>query len=212
MSDWLSVERTFIEDALIKVNISKYLNNALSSAGFSRIEIQKTPVLTRITVYVLNPGRVIGRGGKNVDMLTETIKGRFAVENPQISVMEVENKMLEPLLVAKDLAQRLERGINPRRLLYQTLRSIIESGALGAEIRLSGKLAAKGARARSMIKSVGYMPKAGDVTNLVREAITAAHPKYGAIGIRVRIVPPGTLFPDRTMKPIELPKSILSTN
>lgn len=169
-------------------------------------------MLTRITVYVLNPGRVIGRAGKNVDALTDTIKKKFMVDNPQISVTEVENKMLEPLLVAKDIAMRLERGINPRRLIYQMLRGIIENGALGAEIRLSGKLVAKGARARSMVKSVGYMPKAGDVTNLVRESIVAAYPKYGAIGIRVRIVPPGTVFPDRVIKPIEMPKSIAATS
>lgn len=206
----MAIEQKFIDDAIIKLNISKYLGKELSRAGFSRVEIQKTPVLTRITVYVLNPGRVIGRAGRTIDIITDTIKNKFKVENPQINVMEVENKMLEPLLVAKSITEKLERGINARKVIQSTLREVIQNGALGAEIIASGKLAAKGARAKSIRKSIGYIPKAGDITNLVREATSTAYPKYGAIGVKVRIVPPGTVFPDREIKPIEMPKSILN--
>lgn len=206
----MTVERKFIDNALIKIKISRYLEKELIKAGFSRVEIQKTPVLTRITVYVLNPGRVIGRGGSTIDRLTETIKARFGVENPQINVMEVENKMLEPMLVARDIAEKFERGLNARKVLQMTLRTIIQNGALGAEIIAAGKLAAKGARAKTIRKSIGYIPKAGNVTELVREAEATSYPKYGAIGVKVRIVPPGTVFPDRELKPIEIPKSILN--
>lgn len=206
----MTIERKFIDDAIIKLNMSKYLAKELTRAGFSRVEIQKTPVLTRITVYVLNPGRVIGRAGKTIDTITDTIRKRFSVENPQINVMEVENRMLEPLLVAKSIAEKLERGINARKIIQGSLREVMENGALGAEIIASGKLAAKGARAKTIRKSIGYIPKAGDVTNLVSEADATAYPKYGAIGVKVRIVPPGTVFPDREIKKVELPKSIMN--
>jgi small subunit ribosomal protein S3 len=207
----LASERKFIRDAIIKMNISRYLSKELSRAGFSRVEIQKTPILTRITVYVMNPGRVIGRAGKTIDTITDTIRKKFNIENPQINVMEVQNKMLEPLLVARSITERLERGINARKIIQSTLREIIENGALGAEIIASGKLAAKGARAKCIRKSIGYIPKAGDIIRLVREAAATAYPKYGAIGVKVRIVPPGTVFQDRVIKPIELPKSILNS-
>lgn len=207
----MAIETKFINDSMIKLNISKYLGRELSRAGFSRVEIQKTPILTRITVYVLNPGRVIGRGGRTIDIITEAIKTRFRVENPQINVMKVDNKMLEPLLVAKSIAEKLERGMNARRIIQSTLREVVSNGALGAEIVASGKLAAKGARAKTIRKSLGYIPKAGDVTELVKEANATAYPKYGAIGVRVRIVPPGTSFPDREIKPIEIPRSILNS-
>jgi small subunit ribosomal protein S3 len=207
----MAIETKFIEDSIIKLNISKYLSKELARANFSRVEIQKTPILTRITVYVLNPGRVIGRGGRTIDLITETIKNKFKVENPQVNVMEVENKMLEPMIVAKNIAEKLERGINARRVIQSTLREVIQNGALGAEIIAGGKLAAKGARAKSIKKSLGYIPKAGDVTELVREANATAYSKYGAIGVRVRIVPPGTVFPDRVTKAIEIPKSILNS-
>jgi small subunit ribosomal protein S3 len=207
----MAIEMKFIDDAVIKMNISKFLSKELTKAGFSRVEIQKTPVLTRITVYVLNPGRVIGRMGKSINELTESIRRNFNVNNPQISVIEVQNKMLEPLLVAKDITFKLERSINPRKITQFTLKSIMENGALGAEIIIRGKLAAKGARAKTIRKSVGYIPKAGDVTNLVLQGDATAYPKYGAIGVRVRIVPPGTVFPDRQIGKIEIPKSILNS-
>jgi small subunit ribosomal protein S3 len=206
----LAVEKKFIEDSIIKLNMSRYLSKELVRAGFSRVEIQRTPVLTRINVFVQFPGRVIGSGGKTINTLTDEIRKRFNAQNPQISVVEVQNKMLEPMLVARDIADKLERGINARRILQSTLKGIIMNGALGAEIILAGKLAPKGARAKSMRKIVGHMPKAGDLTRFVREAKVDAYPKYGAIGIKVRIVPPGTVFPGVEMKKIEIPKSIMS--
>ncbi len=200
------VERKFIEDLIIKNNISKYLQNKLARAGYSRVDIQKTPVITRITTYVTNPGKVIGRGGETINSLTEGMKKKFSIENPQISVAEVKNQKLEPRLVAKYIANSLERGINARRLLHSTIKDIMANGALGAEIIATGKLAAKGAKAKQIKVRLGYLPKAGHVTKLIDEAKVASYPKYGAIGIKVRIVQPGTQFPPRTTKRIPKPR------
>ncbi len=202
------VERKFIDDAIVKMRISKYLEKQLARAGFSRVDIQKTPMITRITVYVTNPGRVIGRGGDTINTLTDTIKEKFKIENPQISVAEVKNPKLEPRLVARQIANSLERGVNARRLLHSTLREIMLNGAMGAEIIASGKLAAKGARAKAIKVRLGYLPKAGDVTKLVDSAEVTAYPKYGAIGVTVRILQPGTKLPGGEAKPVELPASL----
>lgn len=202
------IERKFIDDLTIKHNISKFLEKRLSRAGFSRVDIQKTPMITRITVFVTNPGKVIGRGGETIDALTESMKKKFSIDNPQISVSEVRNEKLEPRLVARYLANSLERGVNARRLLHSTIREIMSNGAMGAEIIATGKLAAKGAKAKQIKIRLGYLPKAGHVTSLIDEAKVASYPKYGAIGIKVRIVQPGTKFPSRSITKIELPKSI----
>ena len=193
--------KKFIDDLVVKSNISKYMEKKLQKAGFSRVEIQKTPVITRITAYVTNPGKAIGRGGETIDSLTESMKRRFGIENPQISLVEVKNEMLEPRIVAKNIARSLERGNNARRLLHMTIKDIINNGAMGAEIIAKGKLAAKGARAKTIKVRQGYLPKSGDVVKLVDEAKVASYPKYGAIGIQVRIVQAGTVFPqDRRKK------------
>ena len=194
------IERKFVEDFLIKAEISKYLENALSKAGFSDVDIQKTPMLTRITVWVTNPGRVIGRGGEAINTLTKASSERFKIENPQISVAEVSNPMLEPRLVARYIANALERGANARSLLHSVLEDIMKNGALGAELIATGKLAAKGAKSRQIKVTQGYMPKAGNVVKLIKETKLAAYPKYGAIGIVVRIAKPGTVFPQPKKK------------
>ncbi|MCL5239247.1 MAG: 30S ribosomal protein S3 [Candidatus Marsarchaeota archaeon] len=202
------VERKFIEDAMVKHEITKYLEKTLSRAGFSRVEIQKTPVITRITAYVTNPGRVIGRGGSTIDAITQDIKSKFKIDNPQISVAEVKNELLEPRLVARHIANALERGANARSLLHSALRTVMENGALGAEIIATGKLAAKGAKAKQIKVRFGYIPKAGDSVKLVDKARVTSYPKYGAIGIQVMIVQPGTSFPDRQIAKMALPKSL----
>ncbi len=203
------VERKFISDSIVKDEITKYLAQKLSRAGFSRIDIQKTPMLTRITVHVTNPGKVIGRGGETIKQLTTSLKEKFDVEEPQINVAEVQNPMLEPRLVAKYIANALERGARARSLLHGVLKEIVDNGAMGVEIIATGKLAAKSAQARSMKLMYGYIPKAGYVVKLANEAHVASYPKYGAIGITVRIVQPGTIFPGREIKKaVALPKSI----
>ncbi len=204
----MTSEKKFIEESVVKLNISKFMENSLSKAGFSRVEIQRTPVLTRITVYVLKPGRVIGRSGKTINDLTEQISKTFDVKNPQINVMEIDDPMLEPMIVAKDIAYKIERSINARKIMQRTLKDILSRGALGAEIIISGKVAAKSARKKKIRKSIGYIPKVGDVIKLVHEGHATAYPKHGAIGIKVRIVPPNTVFPDREIKKIEIPREI----
>lgn len=204
----MGVERKFIEDAITRYKVSSYLEKQLDRAGFSRVEIQRTPIVTRIAVEVMNPGRVIGRKGKSVRDLTDSIKDEFGIENPQISVGEIKTPALEPRLVAKRACKLIEMGKNVRAILHFLLREIMEAGALGAEIVASGKIAAKGARSKSLRVFAGYLPKAGEGTRLVREDHVTAYPKSGAIGVLVRIVPPGTIFPDKVPAKIEIPKVI----
>jgi small subunit ribosomal protein S3 len=204
----MAVERKFIEDAISRYRLAAYLEKELDRAGFSKVDIQRTPMVTRINVDVTKPGKVIGRKGKTIKDLTDAIQKNFGVDNPQISVSEVINENLEPRLVAKRVVRSIEMGRNVRRILHFTLKTIMDAGALGAEIIASGKIAAKGARAKRLRVGAGYMPKSGEPSRLVRVAHVTAYPKFGAIGVRVKIVPPGTVFPDKKTKPVELPRVI----
>ncbi len=193
----MAIEKKFIQNPIEKYKIMKFLEQELDRAGVANIEIQRTPVVTRISIEVLNPGRVIGKKGKTINRLTELLKNKFGLENPQISVVESRNPTLEPRLVAKKAAKYIEMGKKVRSVLHFLLRDIIRNGAIGAEIVASGKLGAKGAKARTLRVSVGYVPKAGEPARLVRESHVAANTKSGIIGILVRIAPPGTQFPDK---------------
>ncbi len=205
----MAVERKFIEDAIARYNVSKFLERELDRAGFSKVDIQRTPMVTRIAVEVTTPGKVIGRKGKTIRDLTDAVQQEFGIDNPQISVVDVRNADLEPRLVAKKVVKLIEMGKNIRRMLHAYLKMIMDSGAMGAEIVASGKIAAKGGRSKSLRVMAGFIPKSGEPSRLVNRAHVTAYPKSGAIGVLVRIVPPGTIFPDKAAgKKIELPKVI----
>ncbi|MCX6769775.1 MAG: 30S ribosomal protein S3 [Candidatus Micrarchaeota archaeon] len=209
MADKNKVEGKFIEDAITHYRVSKFLETELDRAGFSRVSIQRTPMVTRIAVEVTNPGRVIGKRGKTIQDLTDAIHREFKIENPQISVVESINQNLEPRLVAKKICRYIEMGKKIRAILHASLRDTMQAGALGAEIVASGKIAAKGGRSKTFRVMSGYIPKAGEPARQVAVNHVTAYPKSGAIGVLVRIVLPGTRFPDKEYgAKIEIPKII----
>ncbi|MBI5051518.1 30S ribosomal protein S3 [Candidatus Micrarchaeota archaeon] len=202
-------EKKFIEEPFGKYQVMKFLEKELDRAWLAGVEIQRTPLVTRITLEVMNPGKVIGRKGRFINTLTETIKKEFGIENPQISVVEVQQPYLEPRIVAKKAARYIEMGKKVRAVLHFLLREIIRNGALGAEIIAAGKIGAKGARAKTLRVGAGYIPKAGEPLYLVREAHVNANTKSGVIGVFARIVPPGTIFPDKKVtEAVMLPKVV----
>lgn len=197
-----------IEEPFLKYKLARYLERKLERAGLAAVEIQRTPMMTRITLEVLNPARIIGRQGRIINELSEEIKEIFKIENPQISVIEVQEQFLEPVIVGKRVAKHIEMGKKIRAVLHFMLKQIMSAGAIGAEIVAAGKIGAKGARSKRLRVMAGYIPKAGEPMKLVREALINANTKSGIIGVLVRIVPPGTVFPDKTPEKIPLPKVI----
>jgi len=205
----VGIEKKFIEEEIIRHQVSKYLETELDRAGFTHVDIQRTPMVTRISVEVTNPGRVIGKKGRTIRELTDNIAKNFKIENPQISVTESKNPELEPRLIAKKVCRFIEMGKKPRAILHSSLRDIMNAGALGGEIVAAGKLAAKGGRSKSLRVVAGYVPKAGEPARLVHESHVTAYPKAGAIGVLVRIVMPGTVFPDKGVPTVvEVPNLI----
>ena len=201
-------QEKLIEEPFGKYQLMKFLEKRLDRAGLAHVDIQRTPLVTRITLEVTNPARIIGKKGRLINELTATIKEEFGIENPQISVMEVRDPFLEPRLVARRAARYIEMGKKVRAVLHYMLREIIRAGALGAEIVASGKIGAKGARGKRLRVVAGYIPKAGEPARLIRVAHINANTRSGVIGVLVRIVPPGTVFPDKEAGKVVLPKVI----
>jgi small subunit ribosomal protein S3 len=199
----MAIERKFIEDSLLRFRITEYMKEALSNAGFSGLTIQKTPLITLINAEVTNPGRIIGRKGKTINDITEALKNEFELENPKINISSVNEPNLEPLVVANKLVRLIEMGKNPRRMMHSMAKSIMDAGAIGTEIVVGGKLSAKGGRSRSFRTILGYLPKAGEPTRLVKRAHVTANTKNGSIGVLVQIAPKGVQFPDKKKIEVE---------
>ncbi len=191
------IERIFIEQGIKRIELEAYLKKELDKAGFTKAEIAKTPLVTRIVVNVTRPGLAIGKSGANIKNLTEVLAKRFGIENPQLEIKEIVKPELDAQAVADKIKSLIERGFSWRSIVYRSLREIMDAQAQGAEIIVSGKITGKGGRKKKARIAEGYMKKVGDQVKLVDYAKAAAYPKVGAIGIKVRIVHPDTVFPDK---------------
>jgi len=192
----MSVQKYFVRDSIKKAEIDSYLAGELKKAGYSKVEITKTPLGTRVVIYAAKPGMVIGRRGQSIRDLTEVFEKTFGMENPQVSVAPIEVPDLDPKVVASQVATALQRGIHFRRAAYWALQRVIAAGALGAEVTIRGKLTTE--RARYERYRDGYLPSVGDpVLKQLKRAVVDVQLKQGLFGVAVKILSPGAIFPDR---------------
>jgi small subunit ribosomal protein S3 len=192
----VSAVKHFIEESVKKAEIDEFLRNKFERAGYGGVSITKTPLGTHIVVYTMRPGMVIGRGGETIRELARVLEEKFQLPNPQISVAEIEIPELNANVVASRIASALKRGVHYRRSGYWALNQIMEAGALGAEIIISGKL--RSDRSRYEKFRAGYMPKSGEPANkYIKRAEVPVQLKPGILGVKVRITPPDAKFPDR---------------
>jgi small subunit ribosomal protein S3 len=189
------VERTFIKLGLKRMGLEEFLARELERAGYAGADIRRIPTGTRVALYVERPGMVIGRKGKSIKHLTDELAQKFGLENPQVEVVELTKPELSAPIMAKRIAFGLERGISARRIGYTAMRRIMNAGARGAEIVISGRIA--GERTRSQRFYRGYLSKAGEpVEKLVSHGYAAAKLKPGIAGVKVLIMPPDVPLPD----------------
>ncbi|QSG02372.1 30S ribosomal protein S3 [Natranaeroarchaeum sulfidigenes] len=188
-------EHEFIEDGLQLSQIDEFFEEELGRAGYGGMDVAKTPMGTQIVLEAEKPGMVIGKGGENIRKITTALEDRFNLEDPQIDVQEVEEPDLNARIVADRLANALERGWYFRKAGHTTLERIMDAGALGAEIVLSGKVT--GARSRVEKFNDGYIKHNGEpAETIVDHGQGVAVMKLGTIGVDVKIIPPGAELPD----------------
>jgi small subunit ribosomal protein S3 len=189
------VERIFVEEGIKKVRMNEYFRNELERAGYGGMDIKRTPMGTQITVKVEKPGMIIGKDGKRIKRITDEITKRQELDNPQIDVQPIEVPELNAQLMANRLAKLIERGWHFRRAGRSTLQRIMDMGALGCEITMSGKL--KGPRGRMEKMVDGYIKHCGSIAEeIVDKGYAIAQKKPGVIGVQVKIVKPDAKIPD----------------
>ena len=196
----MSVTKYFVKDVSRRLEIDEHLALELKRAGYSHVELTKSPVGTRVVIYAAKPGMVIGRRGQSIRDLTKVLEDKFHIENPQLSVANIEVPEQDPKVVASQVASALQRGVHFRRAAYWAIQRVMESQALGVEITIRGKLTTE--RSRFEKFKAGYLPRVGDpVLKSVKTAVADVQLKQGLFGINVRILPPQIDYID---KPIML--------
>jgi small subunit ribosomal protein S3 len=179
--------------------IDEFLEKSLGDAGYGGVDITTSPVGTRITLYVQRPGLVIGRRGMGIRDLTEKLEKKFNLPNPQISVVEEEVPELNPRIMCSRIAQTVVRGTAFRRAAIWAMNSMMNAGALGVEITISGKLRSERAHFEKYV--AGVVPKSGDSADrIVRRATTDVLLKMGLYGVKVSIAIKNALPPEIEFK------------
>ncbi|MDJ0269394.1 MAG: 30S ribosomal protein S3 [Aigarchaeota archaeon] len=191
----MSSVKQILQTRIKKAEIEEYLRERLRDAVFGGVSISFTPIGTRVTIYAMKPSRVIGPKGRIIREISEVLEKKFGVENPIVTVVEVEVPELNPYVMAERIAQAMERGVRYRRVAFWAIQRIMEAGARGVEIRIGGKLAS--ARARTEKFSEGFIPKSGELAmDYVIEGKASVQLKTGVFGIKVTIYPPDAPLPE----------------
>jgi small subunit ribosomal protein S3 len=191
------IEKTFIKKNYNKMELEGYLSKKLDKAGFDGLDIIKTPLVTRLVLHVAKPGLAIGKNGSTIKELTELVSQKYGIDNPQIEIKEIKNANLNAKLIAKKMASMIESGFSWRSVAYRSIKDILSANAQGVELVFKGALAGKGGRKRKQRIAVGYMKKIGHQRKFVDTAKVPCYPKAGAIGIKLSIIHPNVIFPDK---------------
>ncbi len=189
-------ERKFIKENAKRSLIKKFLVKEIEGAGFGGMSIQRTPIGTRVNILVERPGMVIGKSGAKIKDLTDSIRTKFNVDNPQIEIQEAgSSASLNAQIMAEKLAEALERGWHFRRAGHSTVRRIMQSGAKGCQVILAGKLT--GERHRTEKFTEGHVKYCGETAKEVMDiGLATAKLKPGVLGVKVRIMRPDAKLPD----------------
>lgn len=191
------MEKKFIESKMQEYTIKEFIKAKLGKGKVSDVKIERTPIGEKIIIITARPGLVIGRGGEVIQELHDSLKKRFKLENPQIEVSELLEPIFDAQTVADQIALALEKfgPLSFKLIAYHEIERIIRAGALGAEIRLGGKLPSE--RAKNWRFAFGYLKKTGGSLNIVNSAKATAFTRPGSIGVKVSIVPKNAKIPDK---------------
>lgn len=192
------IEKEIVAKNMREYAIQEYIAKGLPKACYSRIELKKTPLGEKIIIYTSRPGLVVGKKGANIQKITETLKDKFKMENPQVEIAEIQNPNFDPKSVAERILSSFER-FGPKRFKsvgYSALQDVIDAGAIGAEIIISGR-GVPSKRAKTWRFFAGHLKKSGDISlNHIKRSLVVAELKSGAIGIKVNILTPEVILPD----------------
>ncbi len=182
-SRWFS-EKNYSELLQEDINLRRFLMKRLSSAGISKIVIERPAKLANITLYTSRPGVIIGKKGSDIEKLKKSVT-KMVSGDVNINIVEIKKPELDSQLVADNIAQQLEKRIAFRRAMKRAVQSAMRLGAEGIRVNCSGRLG--GAEiARTEWYREGRVPL-HTLRADVDYGVSRANTTYGICGIKVWI-------------------------
>jgi small subunit ribosomal protein S3 len=196
------MEKKFFDLKAQELEVKEYIKKNYDYV--SSVKLEKIPIGEKIIIRTVKPYLIGGKRGEGIDQLAETLKKKFGLENPQIEIQVINNLFLDAQSVAEYIKKSIEHfgPLSFKVIAYKVLEKIREAGAIGAEIRLSGKLPSE--KAKSWRFSFGSFCKSGNYKEeLVDYAEAQAQTIPGIVGIKVLILRPDVILPDQLAHKLE---------
>ncbi|OLQ04126.1 40S ribosomal protein S3-3 [Symbiodinium microadriaticum] len=195
-----SKKRKFVADGVFNAELNEFLARTLGEDGYAGVEVRVTPIRTEIIIRATRTREVLGEKGRRIRELTALVQKRFGFPENSVELFaeRVENRASCAMAQCESLRFKLIGGLAVRRACYGVLRFIMENGAKGVEVIISGKLRAQ--RAKAMKFRQGYLISTGEPKrHYISEAVRHVQMRQGTIGIKVKIMmshdPEGDMLP-----------------
>lgn len=200
--DWESkwyADKDFGDLLMEDVKIREYLKAKLKDSAVSHIDIERAANRVNVTIHTAKPGMVIGKGGSEVEAIRTHI-ANMSNKKVHINIAEIKNPDLDAILVAENIAQQLERRIQFRRAMKQSIQRTIRAGAKGIKTAVSGRLGGA-----EIARTEGYTEGTVPLHTLradIDYGTAEAHTTYGRIGVKVWIYR-GEVLPTAKKKAVQ---------
>ena len=190
---WYAEGKEYVDQLHQDIKIREMIRVESPRAGVSRIEIERFPGKVKISVHTAKPGILIGRKGENVKRLRASLEGLVG-KKIDLDIKEIKAPDIDAFLVAKNIAEQLERRISYQRAMKRSIQQSMRQGAQGIRIEVAGRLS--GAEmARTIHMREGQVPRQtlrADIDFAKAEALSS----YGRIGVKVWIYK-GIILPEK---------------
>lgn len=203
-SHWYYNKKGYAQALQQDQQIRSLIKNRVGLGNVSRVEIERAANRVKVNIFTARPGAIIGRGGKGIDELTNTLNRLVRKVDKthvvQVNVTEVRQPELDAQLVAENICAQLEKRISHRRAMRQAMTRCMRMNGRGIKVQVSGRLG--GAEiARREGDKVGKIPL-HTLRADIDYGIATAHTVYGSVGCKVWIYK-GEVLPERRMRPNE---------
>merc|ERR1719296_430018 len=185
----ISKKRKFVADGVFYAELNEFLMRTLAEDGYAGVEVRVTPIRTEIIIRATRTREVLGEKGRRIRELTALVQKRFGFPENSVELFaeRVENRAGCAMAQCESLRFKLLGGLAARRACYGVIRFIMENGAKGCEVIISGKLRAQ--RAKAMKFKDGYLISTGEPKkHYISEAVRHVLMRQGVIGIKVKIM------------------------
>lgn len=179
----------FVADGVFYAELNEFLQKELAEDGYAGVEVRATPMKTEVIIRATRTQNVLGEKGRRIRELTTVVQKRFkfAEGTVELYAEKVAARGLSAMAQAESLRYKLLGGLAVRRACYGVVRFVMDAGAKGCEVIVTGKV--RGARAKAMKFKDGYMVSSGNpIREYIDEATRRVLMRQGALGLHVRIM------------------------